>query len=186
MSLKLKLTSTFALAAGVLLFSTGAFAQDTTPADPMTTDKAEKPFKGDRKGGRGEFGRHKMGRGMHGMFRGIDLTDAQKEQMKQIREANKPDEATMAQLKAIKESRKAGTALTPEQEQAFKTFREQSRAKAKSIHEQMLGILTVEQKAQLDKNKAERKTRMEEFRKQRELRRQQKQDGVTTEKPKVS
>ena len=181
MSLKLKLTTTFALAAGVLLFSTGAFAQDTSPANPMTTDKAEKPFKG----GRG-LGRHKMGRGDHGMFRDLNLTDAQKEQMKQIREANKPDEATMAQLKAIKDARKAGTALTPEQEQQMKSFREQHRAKAQSVHDQLLNILTADQKAQLEKNQAERKTRMEEFRKQRELRRQQKQDGVTTEKPKVS
>ena len=43
-----------------------------------------------------------------GMFRGIELTEAQKEQMKAIHEANKPTGENKALFDQIRETRKAG------------------------------------------------------------------------------
>ena len=46
------------------------------------------------------------------MMHGVNLTDAQKAQIKSIREANKPDKAKFEQLKTIREAHKNGTAIT--------------------------------------------------------------------------
>lgn len=187
MSLKTRFFSILTVAIAVAAFSTLTLAQDSKTTTPE--QGVQKPDKADRKGRmhdgmgkdkRGEkFGRH--GGGFH-VLRGIELTDAQKGQIKAIRESNKPDAATIAELKAIHEARKAGTEITPEQKDRMKVLREQSRAKAKSVHEQIQGILTADQKAQIEAKKAEMKQRFDEHRQKR----QQKPDATTTEKPKVS
>ena len=158
MSSKNKLFSVLAVAISLAVFSVVSFAQDTTaPAK----DKVEKPFKGDH-GVMGHRGGH--GRGgdrMHGL-RGIDLTDAQKAQIKTIREANKPDEAITAELRTIHESKKTGATITPEQKERIKVIREQFAAKAKAAHEQILAILTPEQKAKIETQKGEMRQRLEQ------------------------
>lgn len=174
------------------MFSTVSFAQDdkaktTTTPDKVERHKGERGF-GKRMGREGFGGRH----GKHGrmggrlMLHGIDLTDAQKAQIKAIRESNKPDAATIAELKAIHESRKAGTALTAEQQDRMKAFREQRQAKMKAAHEQILNILTAEQKAKIETRKAEMKQRFAERKLKFEERRKQRGDkpATTTEKPK--
>lgn len=194
MSLKSKFISVLTVGAGVVVFSAAGFAQDDKAATTTTTtpDKVERHhgdrMKGDRKfGGREGFeGRHgKFGRrgGDRGMFRGLNLTEDQKAQMKALRESNRPDAATMAQMKAIHESRKAGTPLTADQEATLKSFREQGGAKAKAAHEQMLNILTAEQKAQLETRKTEMKQRMQERRQQWETRKQNRTAPAATDKP---
>lgn len=168
MSLKTKFFSIITLAAGVVVFSTGAFAQDNKTTTTTTPDKVERRQKGEhgdrkeeREGMRGHRGEGKMGGDM-GMMRGINLTDAQKAQIKSIREANKPDKAKFEQLKAIREARKNGTPITDEQKQQLKAFREQAEAKSKSVHEQILGVLTAEQKAQIQTRRQEMKQKMQE------------------------
>lgn len=181
MSLKTKFFSIITLAAGVVVFSTASFAQDDKTTTPTAPQKVDKPFKG-----QGELGPRKSGRegfrghGEMGMLRGINLTDAQKAQIKSIREANKPDQANFDQLKAIREAHKNGTPITDEQKKQLKAFREQSEANSKSVHDQILGVLTAEQKAQLETRRQEMKQRMQE-------RRQQRTDKpAATDKPKVS
>ena len=123
MALRKKFFTTTTLAVALGAFGMIASAQTTeTPAADGT-----KVEKGDRKGGFGKRGgkfgkrggmRHGGGHGMRGgmgMFRGIELTDAQKEQIKAIRQANKPSEETMALMKSIRETRKAGGTVTEEQ-----------------------------------------------------------------------
>ena len=175
MSLKSTFISILTVGAGVVVFSTAGFSQDDKTTTTTTTpEKIERPNKGERKLGREGFeGRHgKHGRmgGDHGILRGINLTDAQKLQLKAIREGSRPDAATMAELKAIHEARKSRTAITPEQQERLKALHEQFRAKTKAAHEQMLNILTPEQKSQIEQNKSEMKQRMLERRQQRELR----------------
>jgi protein CpxP len=173
-----KIVSFFAGAFGVAVLSTAAFAQDTTPVP--TTDKGDKAFKHGKM--KGEFGRHHGKRGgFRGGFglRGIDLTDAQKAQIKSIREANKPDQATMTELKAMRDARKAGQEITTEQKARMQAFREQARTKAKSVNEQILAVLTPEQKTQLET----RRTEMRERFKNRGLKRQKRQATPTVEKP---
>lgn len=195
MSLK-RIISLFALSIATAAFSAVSFAQDTkTEAPKADTTRKTRPegWRGDglRKGGRhGMVGR---GFGRHGdrLFRGITLTDAQKEQIRAIREANKPDAALMQELRTIHESRKAGTDLTATQKARITAIRDQMRTKAQATHDQIQNILTAEQKAEIGRLKAERKQRMEEFRQKRqELRRNREQnrpktDGSTTTKPKV-
>ena len=175
MAIRTKLFTTTTLALSIGAFGVFAGAQTTeTPA----TD-GQKVEKGDRKGGfgkrGGKFGKrggmrhggHRMGGGM-GMFRGIELTDAQKEQMKAIRQANKPSEETMTLMKSIRETRKAGGTITEQQKAQMKQLREDRKAKMAVVHEQMLAILTPEQKAQLEARKAERLQKREQFRQKRQ------------------
>jgi Spy/CpxP family protein refolding chaperone len=99
MSLKSKISSTFTLAFAVVAFATFASAQE---AAKTGEDNSQKFARGEHhRGMHGEKGgRHGgMRGGMYGL-RGIELTDAQKEQIRQIHEANKPTEAQMAEMKA--------------------------------------------------------------------------------------
>ena len=175
MAIRTKLFTTATLALSIGAFGVFAGAQTTeTPA----TD-GQKVEKGDRKGGfgkrGGKFGKrggmrhggHRMGGGM-GMFRGIELTDAQKEQIKAIREANKPAGDHKALFDSLRETRKAGGTITEEQKAQMKQLREDRKAKMAVVHEQMLAILTTEQKAQLEARKAERLQKREQFRQKRQ------------------
>ena len=204
MSLKSKFISVLTVGAGVVVFSAAGFAQDDKAATTTTAapDKVER-VKGDRQKGEGrEFGKRQFGaregfEGRHGrmggrhggqemMFRGLNLTDEQKAQFKTLRESNRPDAATIAELKAIRESRKASGDLTQEQKDRLKVLREQGRTKAMAAHEQMLNILTAEQKAQLEQKKVEMKQHMQERKQQWEQRKQNRTPNApaTTDKPK--
>jgi protein CpxP len=195
MSFKRNISSIMAAAAGAVIFAGAAMAQDTTTATPNTGEKVERHHrgdhseKGDRKDGRGQWGgRHggfgKMGgHGFGGgMFRDLNLTDAQKEQLKQVREANKGNKADFDAIKPLMEAKRNGT-ITADQEAQLKAFRDQRQAKAQQIHEQMLAVLTAEQKALLDQKRTEMKAKREQFKQERQNRRQQKQNGEVTTKP---
>jgi protein CpxP len=183
MSLKSKLSSVITLAFATVALTTFAVAQEK----PKTEDNAQKLEKHER-----GFGRHGMRgmrggrggefRGMHGL-RGIELTDAQKEQIRQIHEANKPTEAQMAEMKAFRETRKAGGEITEAQREQMKAFREQMRAKHELVRSQILAILTPEQRQQLEAKKAEMQKRREEFRQQRQEWRQKRDAAKPADKP---
>ena len=179
---KFKLSAITGMAVAVVGFAGIASAQEA-PVQPKDDQVKEKGF-GKHRGGkiegrggmRGMRGMHR-GMGFHGL-RGIELTEAQKAQIKAIHDANKPSEAQMAEMKAkreaFREARKAGTALTEEQKTQMKAERSARKAKMEQVHAQILAILTPEQKAQLDAKQAERKQRMEQ---RREMRKQRKTDG---------
>jgi len=171
MALRKKLFTTTTLAVALGAFGVFASAQ-TTETPKADGTKAEKH---ERRGG--EFGkRGGMRRGGHGMrggmgmLRGIELTDAQKEQIKAIHEANKPDPATLDLMKSIRETRKAGGTITEDQKAQLKQLREGRKSKMEAVHQQILGILTPEQKTQLEAKKAEMQKRREEFRQKRQER----------------
>lgn len=177
MSFRKILISTSALALALVVSAGAVSAQEVT-----STDKVEKVEKRDRGFGRGDkgrgfgrkhgkFGRHGMG--MRGMFRGIELTEAQKEQFRAIHEANKPSAELREEMKTIMMAKRDGT-ITEAQKARMESFRADRKAKAASIKAQIDSILTLEQKEQIEKRKVEMKQRREEFRKQRELRKQQK------------
>ena len=90
------------------------------------------------------------------MFRALNLTDAQKEQIKQIREANKANKADFDAIRPLMEAKRDGT-ITAEQKAQLKAFREDRQAKCKAVHEQMLNVLTAEQKATLEQKRTETK-----------------------------
>ncbi len=177
MSLRSKFLPILSLTFAVAMFATFSFAQDTTPAAPAPA-KADKVFKGgrDKMGQRAFGGRHGK-RAAKAFLRGINLTDDQKAKIKSIREANKP---VITELRTIREARKSGTAITPEQQGRMRAFRDQSRAKMRSAHEQILAILTPEQKAQIETRKKEMRQRLED----RKANRKGRRGPPAVEKPK--
>ena len=180
MSLKNKFYSVLTVAIAVVAFSTFTLAQDskaTTPAPGK--EKAERHSKGEgresgRHEGRGEgFG---YGGGMMRMMQELNLTEAQKTQIHAIMDANKPDKVTMEELETLTKAKHDGT-ITAAQQERLTVLKTQTQEKWQSIHQQIMPILTPEQKAQLEQKKQEMKQRMQE-------RRQQKAPAATAEAPK--
>jgi periplasmic protein CpxP/Spy len=117
-------------------------------------------------GGRGHFGK---GKGRQGHFAGLaqklNLTDAQKELIKKIhadtREQNKAFFQTAREnRKAAHEARKANdTARLASLETALQADRERMKAIRQAEMQQVLNVLTAEQRAQYETLKAEREAR---------------------------
>jgi len=163
----------------VAVFSVAASAQD---AASSSSDSDDKSVKTERRG----YGRHGgMGKGKHGArgggymrgLRGANLTDAQKEQLRVIHAANRPDQATMEEMRTLKEAKRGGT-LTADQKEKFKALRQQTRANHEQVRLQVLAILTPEQRQQIELKQQEMKQRREERRNQRRENR-----GTTTDTP---
>ncbi|MBK6751204.1 MAG: Spy/CpxP family protein refolding chaperone [Acidobacteria bacterium] len=195
MSLKNKFFSGITLGAAVFAFSAIGMAQEVTTTT-TTPDKVEK-VKGDHRGhgkrgmGRGEFG-GKFGRGGKGMmghrgmgmFRFVELTEAQKVQIKAIHEANKPSQEFRDEMMTLRTAKRAGT-ITADQQARIDTLKAQAKEKHASVKAQIQAILTPEQKAQIETKKAEMKLKMEERRKQRMERKAATPAATTTtDKPK--
>lgn len=177
------------VAGAIAAFSTFSAAQDTKTDTPsVSPERTEKSWRKDGKGRGGRFGQgfgRKHGHhGMRGFMKGITLTDAQKDQIKAIRESNRPDQATMDEMRGLMKAKHEGT-LTADQEARIKTLREQRMTKGKAVHEQIMNVFTADQKAQIEKNKVEMKQRREEMKLKREEFRKQKQADGTADKPKV-
>lgn len=198
MSLKNKFFPILTIAVGVVVFSTGALAQDEKPAAPAAPQKAAKPFKGEGRGfgpgkadRQGFAGRHsrpegKMRGGPMAMIRGLNLTDAQKEQIRGIMQSNRPDQANIDRVTTFRESKKDGTPPTPEQKAQMKAFREQAQSRAKSVHEQILNVLTADQKAQLEQRHQQMNERRKEFQqKHEEFRKNRPAKPAAADKPKT-
>jgi Spy/CpxP family protein refolding chaperone len=143
-------------------------AGEATAQAPADSQRQGEVRRGERQ--RGERGR-KMGQmrraGVRGMFRGIELTQAQREQMQvvhakyrpqfeSIRESMKPD------LEAARAARRSGD--TAAARTAFERTKS-AREKAQALHEQqrneVRALLTPEQRTTFDANAQKMKERME-------------------------
>ena len=119
---------------------------------------------------RAEKGRHegRGGRGMGRLMKGVDLTDAQKAQAKQIREKYQPQFKSLREQvqPAAKEARAARQRGDSAAAKAAWDRTADSRAKLQALRQQELGefraILTPAQRTTFDANVAKAKTRMEE------------------------
>jgi protein CpxP len=175
---KFNVVAVLVLAFGV--FAGAALAQDTTTTTP-NQDNTQKQDKFERRGkfrgGEHNFRGNRGPEGMLRMFRDLNLTDAQKTQIKTILDANKPDQASIDQMKSIREARKNGTEITADQKAQLKAAREAQRTQMESVHQQILAVLTPEQKTQLDAKQKQREERMQN---RKQFRRQ---DKKTTDKP---
>ena len=170
MSLKRKIISGIVSAFAVFTFTTFVSAQDTN-ADKQQDSNQKQERRERRQGDKRGFGK-RGGKGMRGgmMMRGLrelNLTDAQKEQIHTIMEANKPDKSQFEAIRPLMEARRNGT-LTDEQKKQLEDFRTQQKAKGDQIRTQILAVLTAEQKAQLDKMEQEWKQKREERRQMRQ------------------
>ena len=167
------------------LTGTGA-AQETTNT-PNAAERSAKPDgregDRDRKFADGRFrkhGGHRRGmmRGRRAFLGGLELTEAQRAQIRSIRETNRPDRANMEAIRPLIEAKRNGT-ITAEQQQQLDTFRNNAREKARSVRDQIEAILTPEQKARVEQKRQEMKTRMEEHRRLREERKKDRPTDTT-------
>lgn len=185
MSLKSRFLTIFSAAAATAALATFGMAQDqpSTPAPEKKAEKRSRAFgkKGDALGMHPGMRGGMMGmRGMRGMrfggLRGIQLTDAQKEQIKAIHEANKPNDANREEMKTLMQAKRAGT-ITAEQEARLKAIHESAKTRMKDVHAQILNVLTAEQKAQIEQRRNQMQQRREEFRQKRQEFRDKRQQG---------
>lgn len=190
MSLKFKFFTVLSIAAATAAFSVAVSAQETpVPAEK----KVEKIRKGEgRAMGRGEFGRKGMaghrggpgmrrGGGMGRMLHGLELTDAQKTQIQSIMAANKPSAEAREEMRTLMMAHRTGT-LTTAQQERFEAIRTQRQEKGRAVHEQIMGVLTAEQKAKIETRKQEMRQRMEERKANRGLRQTKPVETVKTPK----
>jgi protein CpxP len=169
---KLK-TLTIASLSAVALAAPIAFAQSTsTSQEGQQMTRGEGHGKGwghqEGRGGRGGRGGWGKGGGMRGMmFGGITLTDDQKAKMKQIGESFRERTKSLhEQLRAKRqELRQASEGGTFNETLATQKLQESASLKAKLMGEQfrmrqeMLSVLTPEQKTQLEQKRAEFKAK---------------------------
>lgn len=164
-------TGVIMLAALALSFSL-AWAQ--TPAGEQ--QEARKAHIGKRMQ-RGARGFRAGNRGM----RGVNLTDAQKEQMKQIRTSFQERtkylrEQLSAGHQALREARQNGTfneALAQQKLTELASVRAKLMTEQYQMHQQIEAVLTPEQKAQMQQMREQRQARREQFKARRAERRAQ-------------
>jgi protein CpxP len=131
------------------------------------------------KDARGPRGQHAEGRGpgmrgdrMGGAFRNLDLTDAQKAQMKQIRESHSQTlRPLMEQIRSKRqELHQASEGATFNEALVAQKLAEIAPLEAKLMgeqfrtHQEMLSVLTAEQKTKLEQLREQQKTRWSERR----------------------
>ncbi|HEX6183748.1 MAG TPA: Spy/CpxP family protein refolding chaperone [Pyrinomonadaceae bacterium] len=180
---KLGRIQTFAVAGlSALALATPLALAQTAGGEQGQGTNAERRGKGER-GGRhgkgGEFGGRRGGhRGGHfggRMFRGIELTDAQKASLKQLHQSfGERTRSLREQLHAKRqELRQAESGTTFNEALATQKLQEaaslQARLMAESfrLRQESLSVLTAEQKTQLEQRKQQREQRRQQFKSQR-------------------
>ena len=171
MSLKNKFIPAITLAVAVGAFSTFTSAQTTTA--PSQQDGVQKQEKREKRGfgRRGGFDKGMRGGkfGMHGL-RGVNLSDAQKEQLRTIMEENRAaNQTSHEEFRSLREARRNGT-LTADQQSRLQTLREQMKQSAEQTRAKVLAILTPEQRTQIEQQKEEMEKRRQERRQMRQNR----------------
>lgn len=140
-------------------------------AVPLTLSASVQPE--GRRGFRGGRG----GGGAGAILRELDLTDAQREQMRALREQSTSHdvmERLRARRTALNEAVDSGADEGTIRQLAFELGEVEGDAAIERarIHAQVMGILTAEQRAQFETLKAERKQKMEERRERMQERRE--------------
>ena len=157
MSLRNKLIGTAITAALVSALGANAFAQEPQDSRPERGNRAERPGRRGGMEGRERLRGREMGKMR--VLRQLDLTEAQKEQVRSAGKRNR--EATKTQreeLRQLAEKRRQGTLTTAEEARA-RALRDEIRTSMQSNQGDLLNILTPEQKAKLEQIKNERKDR---------------------------
>ena len=154
--------SAIALAASIAVAQTVTTNQDNGQgARPEWRGRHGNRGGGDHKGH--GFGGMRAG----GFFRGLNLTDDQKAKMKQIRESfaetNKPlREQLRAKRQELRQASEGGTfneALATQKLTEMASLEAKVMGERFKLHQEMLSVLTPEQKAQLEQSKAQFKAR---------------------------
>ena len=167
-------TLAIATLSAIALAASIAVAQTVTPNQGTGQDNQTKGQRREWRGhGRGDhkgagFGGMRAG----GFFRGLNLTDDQKAKMKTIREpfaqSNKPlHQQLRAKRQELRQASEGGTfneALATQKLTEMASLEAKLMGERFKLHQEMLSVLTAEQKAQLEQSKAQRKARRGEMR----------------------
>ena len=121
---------------------------------------------------RGHKGHDMRGMRAGGFFKQLNLTEDQKAKIKQIREnfaeTNKPlREQLRAKRQELRQANEGGTfneALATQKLTEMASLQAKLMGERSRLHQEMLSVLTAEQKAQLEQSKAQFKTRRAERR----------------------
>ena len=165
-------TLSIATLSAIALAASIAVAQTVTPDQGNTQGQ-----RAERRGGHRGDHKGRDGRGWGGMrggfFKQLNLTEDQKTKMKQIRESfaqtNKPlREQLRAKRQELRQASEGGTfneALATQKLTEMASLEAKLMGERHKLHQEMLSVLTAEQKAQLEQSKAQFKTRRGEMRK---------------------
>lgn len=166
-----------ALAAAALVTASFSFAVAQTPApaqDGATLERrgGQQHQRGMKRGGK----MHKRGFGERHLMKRfaaeLGITDAQKQQMKAIKERYKTGtQAQREQLRALRPQ--AGVATTPDQVARLTALRNELFASRQNMRNEILNVLTADQRAKMQQLAAQARQRMEEFRQRRQQQRSQ-------------
>ncbi|MDQ3179463.1 MAG: Spy/CpxP family protein refolding chaperone [Acidobacteriota bacterium] len=168
MSFKQKFISAVTFVFAIVAFTTFVSAQDKKPTEQQ--DSTTKQEKRDRRGfgKEGKRGGHRGGKMMMHGLRELNLTDAQKEQLKGIMESNRTaNQATHEEMRGLMMKKRDGI-ITAEEQTRFDQVKAQMKASAEQTHNSILAILTPEQRTQLEQQKEQMKQKREEHRKMRQ------------------
>ncbi len=120
-------------------------------------------------------GRHGGDRMLMGGLRQLDLTDAQREQIKQIVETNKStNPGQRDEMRGLIEKKRDGS-ITEQEKVRLREIKTQMKASGEQIRTSVLAILTPEQRTQLEKSR-------EEMRQRKEERKQMRRDNRNSDK----
>ena len=148
-----------------------ALAGSIAVAQSVSTDQDK--GQGTQREWRGRGKEHSWGGMRGGMFHQLNLTDDQKAKMKQIRESfaqsNKPlREQLRAKRQELRQASEGGTfneALATQKLTEMASLEAKAMGERFRLHQEMLSVLTPEQKTQLEQQKTQFKTRRGEMRK---------------------
>lgn len=144
----------------------GVFAQQSQQPAAQDGDGADGPHRRmGREGRRHRRGDMKM-RGM-GRFalRSLNLTDAQQQRIHEINENH--EQSTRAQreeLRQLFQQRRDGGELGPDAQARARELGAQLREAGRNVREEVLAVLTTEQRAQLEQLKQQRRQKRGQFR----------------------
>ena len=176
MSLKQKFFSGLTFVFAVVAFTTFVSAQDNGTTQ---LDSAQKQERGERRGFRmGKEGKRGGHHGdkmmMHGLGR-LNLSDAQREQIRTINENFKT--ATQSQreeMRGLMQKKRDGV-ITADETARLKELKTQLKTSGEQTRNSVLAVLTPEQRTQLEQEKEQMQQRMKE----RQEMRQKRQDSAT-------
>jgi len=181
MSFKRKFISAATSALAAVAFTTFVSAQDTSTTQP--SNSMQKQERREKRGGKRDRGERGMRGGKHGgdkmMMRGLgqlNLSDAQKQQVRVINENFKTATQTQREEMRALGMKKRDGIITADEQARFKEIRSQLKASGEQTRNSVLAVLTAEQRTQLNRMKEEMKQRKMERRQNR-----QKQTAPTTE-----
>lgn len=155
----------FALAVGLGFgLNSAVSAQDNTQPAP---DRQE------RMGGKNKMGKmrgEKRG-GRLGGLQQLNLTGEQREQIRSIRQNSRGNQESRREMQTLAQARRDGT-LNQSQQDRLRELREQRRAENERIQQQIISVLTPEQRRQWEEMRSNGDQQMNERRRNRRQNRQ--------------